>query len=859
MLTQFILWYLVVQLITLVALPWTLRLFSNLPDRGYVFAKSLGILLVGVVFWLGYSYGLIRNETGGVWISLVLVAIAGWFVGRVTGQNPARQQGASDGETSNPQSPISNLQSLFRERWRYILLVELLFLAAFAFWALVRMNDPSVDHTEEPMDLMFMNSIWNSATYPPQDAWLSGYAISYYYMGYWLLMTIARLANQPPEIAYNLGQASWYGFLIIGCFGIVYNLLAARKLSFTNGFASIRNYVGGLLACIFVAMSGNMLGVIEWVHANGVNMRPVAEMMSLDRFLEEAKVTNKWYIDDGAPWGWMWRTSRVLSDTHLDGGRSEVIDEYPLFSYILGDNHPHVLTMPFVLLLIALALNLFLQARGEQASAATNSQPDATAPPRLQLVVTHWLEWIVLSLALGALIPLNTWDLPAYWLLLILAFFAVRYQHNRQLTLANVTPWVATLIQSVIFAASLIVGALILFFPYLLTAQSQAGGIAPNLFNPTRLGQFLAMFAPQALFALGVIALLWSNTKVEVGKLVTSLVLCLGLPILLILASAFIANQRAAQGRLDGLEPLPASASGYLSVILGRWTTQGWTFVLIAILLSFAVALLWQRLVTPAGQQGSTSSQDRLPIDTFVLFLAGIGLLYILIPEVVFLRDVFGSRMNTIFKFYYQSWLLLGLAGAYLTVRVLDSQNMAARLIAALGAVLSLAALIIFPSAVYSRTNGFGNPQPTFDATAYVTLGRPAEAAAVKWIEQNVAPDALILQAWGDSYHADHNWISSATGRRTLIGWGGHEGQWRGNAYPTMSAGRMDALEDIYRRAPTDQIPALLDQWKIDYVYIGGAERQRYQIGEAEERRLQETMDLAFEEGDVRLYKRRSP
>ena len=74
MLIQFISWYLVVQLITLAALPWALRIFANLPDRGYVFARSLGILLVGMIFWLGYSYGLIRNEAGGAWISLVVVA-----------------------------------------------------------------------------------------------------------------------------------------------------------------------------------------------------------------------------------------------------------------------------------------------------------------------------------------------------------------------------------------------------------------------------------------------------------------------------------------------------------------------------------------------------------------------------------------------------------------------------------------------------------------------------------------------------------------------------------------------------------------------------------------------------------------
>lgn len=78
------------------------------------------------------------------------------------------------------------------------------------------------------MDLMFMNSIVSSPTYPPMDAWLGGYPIPYYYFGYWMLTTLGLLSGQPPAIAYNLGQACWYGLLLSGsAFGVGYNLLAA--------------------------------------------------------------------------------------------------------------------------------------------------------------------------------------------------------------------------------------------------------------------------------------------------------------------------------------------------------------------------------------------------------------------------------------------------------------------------------------------------------------------------------------------------------------------------------------------------------------------------------------------------------
>ena len=39
--------------------------------------------------------------------------------------------------------------------------------------------------------------------------------------------------------------------------------------------------------------------------------------------------------------------------------------------------------------------------------------------------------------------------------------------------------------------------------------------------------------------------------------------------------------------------------------------------------------------------------------------------LHVLLPEFVYVRDLFGTRMNTVFKLYYQGWLLLGIGSAY--------------------------------------------------------------------------------------------------------------------------------------------------------------------------------------------------
>ena len=70
------------------------------------------------------------------------------------------------------------------------------------------------------------------------------------------------------------------------------------------------------------------------------------------------------------------------------------------------------------------------------------------------------------------------------------------------------------------------------------------------------------------------------------------------------------------------------------------------------------------------------------------------------------------------------------------------------------------------------------------------------------------------------------------------------------------ASGRPEALERIYRSASATELPALLDAWQIDYVYVGPSERSQYEITPRSEERLAEAMELVFESGDVRIYRR---
>jgi len=95
------------------------------------------------------------------------------------------------------------------------------------------------------------------------------------------------------------------------------------------------------------------------------------------------------------------------------------------------------------------------------------------------------------------------------------------------------------------------------------------------------------------------------------------------------------------------------------------------------------------------------------------------------------------------------------------------------------------------------------------------------------------------------------------TGRPTLLGWDGHESQWRGRAYGEMAAGRPEALQTIYGGSSGPELIDTLEQWDVDYVYVGPTEREQYGVNARSELALQSAMDLVFEEGDVRIYRRR--
>jgi len=860
---QFLAVYLVIQLLSVAALPLALRFFAALPDRGYAFARLLGILLTGYIFWIGYSLGLLRNEIGGAWLALLLVAAISVVVGRRLRSGEATGAGQ---ESEDRQSSISNLQSptlpisqspnpptpQSLPNWRYILLVELLFLLAFAAWAWVRAHDPAADHTEQPMDLMFMNSIRASLAYPPQDAWLAGHPISYYYFGYWLFNMVGLMAGQTVGATYNLAQAAWFGLLLSGALGVAYNLLAATGRRF--GAAAS----GGVIGALLVGLAANLQGLLEWLYANGVDVGGIASLLGVRGFPEEAHVTNQWFVDFG--W-WWWRSSRVLADASLRGDHIEVIDEFPAFSYILGDNHPHLTAMPFAMLAIAVALAIFLAAAGPR-------HDDEITKHNIFLSLRRRFAWFPLgwgglaltAIVTGALLFLNTWDYPPYWLLVVFSVGAVLARTSmtaqaehlpESIEASSKMAPVSVVGLTALFGIGLLVAGLVLYLPYFLTAQSQAGGLIPNLFHPTRFSQYFTMFAT-ALLTLAALAMLaWAELRPHRRAVAAFAGLTLGVPAALLATSAWMSTATEAGRAQVASVALPDGVTAYTPFILERWASQPFTFLIVGSMTALFLALVWTGV-----SRARLLSKEQWPL-LFVLVLAVLGLGLTLTPEVVYLRDNFGWRMNTIFKFYYQAWLLFGLAGAYTIMQSLQKVRgwrLAPAAASGLALVLAAASSIYLIAGAYSKAQGFSRP-PTFDAAAYLATAAPAEYGAVTWVQENTLPTDVVVEAKGRAYAAETNRISTMTGRPTLLGWEGHEAQWRGQAYGTMAAGRPEALRAIYGGATPEQMAAILEEFDVAYIYVGPQERTQYELTPVAEQALFGRMEVVYANENVRIYR----
>jgi uncharacterized membrane protein len=245
--------------------------------------------------------------------------------------------------------------------------------------------------------------------------------------------------------------------------------------------------------------------------------------------------------------------------------------------------------------------------------------------------------------------------------------------------------------------------------------------------------------------------------------------------------------------------------------------------------------------------------QGGLGIGAFVVLMTALGAALVFVPEFLYLRDSFGSRMNTVFKFWYAAWLLWAVAAAYVLAWPWERFGRWGKALLVMAVIPVLLGMVYTTTALWEKTSHFqaiGGPQ--LDGTAHLEADNPADNVAIRWMRSALSP-AVVAEAVGGSY-TQFARISAHTGFPTVLGWDFHEYQWRGDWTPQGT--RAEDIARLYLTNDWIEAQSILDQYEIYYVYVGPLERETY--APISTRKFDSYMDKLYEQGDVTIYGRRT-
>jgi YYY domain-containing protein len=788
-----VLWLIALEVAGLLALPLAVRVFRRLADRGYGLAKALGLMGLGYACWLLSMLGLLNATPPTV---LVLAALLGGGLWLWNGRAAV---------------------GFLRAHRALVLLSEAVFIGAYLLAVVVRAYGPAINGQEKFMDMAIYHAFLRSEQLPAEDPWLAGYGMAYYYFGYLLWGLVAKATAAPPAVGYNLALAGTLALLAAGVFALAYSLVLAQlgvsaatgaplkaaqagqgarpaapastsatpgageplpdgRLPLPHGLDG-RAALLALLGAVATAVMGNLQAAVEVAARHGLGSPAFWRSVGVKTVSGPGPGL---FPDDGA---WWFRAARVIPNIEPDG-----ITEFPWFSLLLGDLHPHYVALPFDLLALGLAVCAFRNLLAAR---------DHTG-----------LDTGVAALALGSLIPLNTWDVGTFWTIYAVAVGAALLVARP----AAEGAWWPALRQALGLVGTTFGCAIVLYAPYFLGYQSQPLGLGV-VTERTMLGSLLVLFGPFLVLVVAVALRGWLD----------------------VLHDPALGPALRRHGWAAGLVGI---------VLIGLAVRDPTLAVLLALLLAIAPLGLaaWQRPtaapLVPAG---------------LLLLVCALGLL--LGTELLFIRDTFGTRMNTVFKFHYHVWLLLGLLSPLLVAYLLRggagrrAGAVLGRGALALAAALLLGGLLYPLGATWTKLGGFQGPA-TLDGEAWLESVAPNEARAIRWLREQVPGRPVVVEAVGDDY-TEYARVSTFAGLPTLIGWVGHELQWRG---PLAEFGRrQEAAEAIYRRADLSAVVPLLQSLRAEYVYVGRLELEKY--GAAVRERFEGHLEPVFRSGEVTIYR----
>lgn len=373
---MFFKWWLVLILLGASCLPLTIGMFESFGSKGWLFAKTIGLALTGWTIWMLSSIKLIKFNTFGCYLSVIIIAVINYLFLWL-----ARKKKLGKGQEYN-NSYLS--VSFSWENVKYILIAEFIFLTMFIFWTYLKGFAPDAHGTEKQMDYGFMQAIMKSEYMPPEDMWLAGHDLNYYYVGQFFAVFITKLSGVGCEYGYNLMLMTIAALAFAIPASLIFNIArdhSVRKKPERSKFAKDSfAYLSGGLAGTAVLFAGNMHYVIKCVLA------PVfRSLLGVTKMADDLGYTFKGY--------WFPDATRYIG--YDPDTADKTIHEFPLYSVVLGDLHAHVINIIFVLTVLGI-LYCYLKNREKK---------------------YRWFcpEVLLTGFFIGLFHTTNYWDFPIYF------------------------------------------------------------------------------------------------------------------------------------------------------------------------------------------------------------------------------------------------------------------------------------------------------------------------------------------------------------------------------------------------------------------------------------------------------------
>ena len=796
--TAFLRWWLAFFLLGIVFLPLSAVVFKGSRDGGYLFSKPIALALATFTLWTLSYLHILSFRMGPI-----LLVIIGFAIGILL-SGKARQALAVS---------LKKPGSI-----RLMALEETLFASAMLFWSFVRGLKPLVDSLEKPMDYGFMMSLMRTDFLPAKDMWFSQGNINYYYYGQYVYTFLTKLTGMQPDITYNLSVAATFALTLSLSFALCY-LLVSYAMRRSAGLYGIAPAIGGGIGAFLVTVAGNSH---SFFYGTGHPGNGILIALQNSGWLARLLPAASGVTGDSEPAGiniadfWFANSTRFIGynpPTH-----DKTIHEFPYYSFLVADLHAHLINLAFVLLFIAL-LAVLLHSSALASAARGFWRTDtllmrnndrrwfhkelATSANLLKTTLRQPV-FLLCGLLLGIFLMCNFWDFAIYLVVISMTLLVINLRGFGKLGTWDTIP---------VFLFQVIV----IMLPFLLISD-------PVL---AVLGFALAAAVCFGLLQLTGDAFTITGAQISLLFLVSHL---LTLPFNL------------------NFEPMSKSMSfSFNHTPLFQFLVLWGPHLLVGLL--FLLYILRRRSVEKNDvQSAAVRSRGKVtrflagmnPMDLFVCGLLVCGFIFLVLPEVVYVVDIYSGdykRANTMFKFTYQAFVMLSLGIGYAVARMSMTKKTASRFdsrwsFVSIGMILLLVLPAYYPFVSTKQWMGAIKIENYKGLNGLNGLDDPDRLEAIRWINETIQGQPVILESYGDSY-TEYDRISAYTGLPTVMGWQTHEWLWRTSRIVTDGYGqvvkpRQADVQTMYEFQDESKAKSLFKEYQVEYIVISGMEKSKF-------------------------------